>query len=137
MDAERDGRFQEFQTGMIIWRPNEAWVVRGAILAHYRARGSEGSWGFPTMDEQDAGASPGGTRGRYQYMQGGLFMWSAPTGAHLIHGAILQTFESNGREAELGYPTSDEIAEGSGVRQTFQNATIHWTPEQGTRISRT
>lgn len=136
MDAGRGGRFQEFQRGMIIWHPDVAWAVHGAILAHYRSLGSEGRWGFPTMDERDAAAAPDGTRGRYQYMEEGLFLWSPATGAHVVHGAIHDAFAANGREAALGYPTADEMPEGSGFRQTFQNATIHWTPTGGAWITR-
>jgi hypothetical protein len=138
-DAQRGGRFQEFQRGMVIWHPDTgAWAVYGGILGHYRSQGSEGQWGFPVMDEAAAAASPGGTVGRYQYMQSGLFMWSAASGTHVIHGAIHDAFAANGREASLGYPTSDEIAnaDGVGVYQTYQNATIHWTPQRGTWITR-
>jgi hypothetical protein len=138
-DSQRGGRFQEFVRGMIIWHPDtNAWAVYGAILDHYRALGSEDRWGFPTMDEANAAASPGGTTGRYQYMQHALFMWSPPTGVHVIHGAIHDAFAANGREAALGYPTSDEIpnSDGNGVYQTYQNATIHWTSQQGTWITR-
>lgn len=136
MDAERGGRFQEFQQGMIIWHPDVAYAVHGRILDHYRTLGSEGAWGFPTMHEMDAAASPGGTRGRYQYFEGALFLWSPATDVHIVHGAIHDAFAAGGREAALGYPTSDEVPEGSGFRQTFENATIHWTPEQGAWITR-
>lgn len=53
-----------------------------------------------------------------------------------MHGAIEDAFAAGGREAALGYPTSDEVPEGSGFRQTFENATIHWTPQQGAWITR-
>jgi hypothetical protein len=135
MDAQGGGRFQEFHRGMIIWRPDVAYAVHGRILDHYRALGSEGVWGFPTMDEADAAASPDGTRGRYQYMEGAVFLWSPATDVHFVHGAIHDAFVANGREAALGYPTSDEVADGTGYRQTFQNATIHWTPQQGAWIT--
>ena len=139
LDAQRGGRFQEFHYGMVIWHLDVgAWSMHGAILARYRDLGSEGNWGFPTMDEADAASAPNGSRGRYQYVQGGVFLWSPTTRAHLVHGAIHDAFAANGREAALGYPTSDETPEpdGNGVHQTFQNATIHWTPTQGTWITR-
>ncbi|RNI22860.1 LGFP repeat-containing protein [Flexivirga caeni] len=133
-DSKRGGRFRDFQNGMIIWHPNVAYAVYGRILAEYRGNGSEGSWGFPTMDEADAAASPKGTKGRYQYFESALILWSEPTDAHLVHGEILNAFESNGREAKLGYPLADEEADGAGRKQRFESATIHWTSSGGAII---
>jgi hypothetical protein len=137
-DAQLGGRFQEFWSGMIIWHPDTgAHAMYGAILARYRHDGSETRWGFPTSDEADAATSPAGTRGRYQYTQRALILWSPDTGAHVVHGAIHDAFAANGREAALGYPTNEETPhpDGNGVYQTYQNATIHWTPQQGTWIT--
>jgi uncharacterized protein with LGFP repeats len=134
MNCAAGGRFQEFQQGMIIWHPDTgAHAMYGAILDRYRTTGSETEWGFPTMDEANAAGN-----GRYQYTQRALLMWSATTGAHLIHGAIHDAFAANGRETGLGYPTSEETphTDGVGVYQTYQHATIHWTPQQGTWITR-
>ena len=133
MDSQLGGRFQEFWKGMIIWHPDTgAHPVYGAILDRYRATGSEGAWGFPTMDEANAANG-----GRYQYMQRALLLWSPATGAHVVHGAILDAFAANGREAALGYPTTEEIAhpDGVGVYQSYQRAVIHWTPQRGTWIT--
>lgn len=135
-DSKRGGRFRDFRNGMIIWHPNAAFAVYGLILAKYRETGSEDKWGFPTVDEADAAASPTGARGRFQYFEGALILWSGPTGAHLIHGEILKAFEGNGREAALGYPVGEEEPEGGGFRQRFEKAVIHWTAAAGSRIER-
>ena len=136
MDSKAGGRFQQFERGIIIWRPDVANVVHGDILKRFWALGAESRWGFPTMDEANAARSPVGTVGRYQYFQKGLFLWSAPTGAKVVKGAILAKFETSGREQALGYPTSEEIPEGSGFKQTFQSAVIHWNPTQGAWITK-
>ncbi|WP_265444648.1 hypothetical protein [Flexivirga meconopsidis] len=130
------GRFRDFQNGMIIWKRGAAapFLVHGLIFSTYRNTGSEKAWGFPTMDELDAGASPTGTKGRYQYFEGALILWSQQTGAHLIHGEILKKFERSGREGQLGYPLADEEADGAGRKQRFEKATIRWTATGGAVI---
>ena len=138
LDALFGGRFQDFEKGLIIWhadRAPTAWAVYGRIFEVYRDTGSEESWGFPTMDERDAANAPDGTRGRYQYFEDGLFMWSETTDAQPIHGMIHDAFVEGGREAVLGYPMTAEEPEGTDGRvQEFQNATIHWTPAKGAWI---
>jgi hypothetical protein len=136
MDAKKGGRFQQFQNGIILWKPNVAQVIRGAILDRFWASGGEEKLGFATMDELPAGTAPNGTKGQYQYFDDGVILWSAAGGAHWVHGAIEQKFASSGREAKLGYPTTEEVAEGTkGRKQTFQNATIHWTAANGAWIT--
>lgn len=136
-DSRLGGRFQQFQNGMIIWHPDAAFAVHGDILATYWKTDSEVAWGFPIMDEDQAGAAPNGTTGRYQKFQNALFLWSPATGTHIVHGAIGQAFDANGNERNLGFPTSDEISSGDGgFYQNFQNAVIHWNPDQGAWITR-
>ncbi|WP_265444647.1 LGFP repeat-containing protein [Flexivirga meconopsidis] len=136
--AKLGGRFQLFRNGIIIWTaPTGAHWVHGDILTKFWATNSEVAWGFPTMDELAAAAAPDGTTGRYQYFQNALFLWSQPTGTHIVHGEILKAFETNGREAALGYPTSDETDDGAGGRvQQFQNATINWTAAGGAVVTK-
>ncbi|MFT4048938.1 MAG: GH25 family lysozyme [Solirubrobacterales bacterium] len=136
MDAKKGGRFQQFQNGIILWKPNVAQVIRGAILDRFWASGGEEKLGFATMDEAAAATAPNGTKGQYQYFDDGVILWSAATGAHWVHGAIEQKFASSGREAALGYPTGEEVAEGTnGRKQAFQKSTIHWNPTQGAWIT--
>lgn len=87
------------------------------------------------MDEADAAPAPDGTRGRFQVFEHGLFLWSPQTGTHTVHGAIYDAFHDAGNEAVLGYPLTDELDEGGGKYQRFQQATIHWHPDQGTWIT--
>ncbi|AUG79607.1 hypothetical protein CFP65_4889 [Kitasatospora sp. MMS16-BH015] len=134
-DSSLGGRFQLFQNGIILWHPDEAHPVYGDILRTFWATDAERHWGFPTTDEADAATAPNGTRGRYQFFEHGLFLWSAATGTHEVHDAIYDAFAGGGREAKLGYPTGDEVDENGGRAQHFQNATIHWNPSQGTWIT--
>ncbi|MFJ6792864.1 LGFP repeat-containing protein [Streptomyces sp. NPDC091268] len=129
------GRFQLFQNGIVIWHPDVAYAVYGDILQKFWATDAERRWGFPTMDEAEAAQAPDGTRGRYQFFEKGLFLWSAPTGTHVVHGAIYEAFHAAGHEKALGYAVTDEMDEAGGKAQQFQKATIHWNPAKGTWIT--
>ncbi|MCN0179301.1 LGFP repeat-containing protein [Salinispora arenicola] len=136
-DAMVGGRFQQFTNGIILWRPDIAHAIYGDILTAFWATDAERRWGFPTMDEADAAQAPDGTRGRFQFFEHGLFLWSPQTGTHTVHGAIYDAFHDAGHEAVLGYPLTDELDEDGGRYQRFQQATIHWHPDQGTWITPT
>ncbi len=134
MAAQAGGRFQQFANGIMLWHARTgAHPVHGRILDHFWATGSETRWGFAEMGELDAAVSPvSGQRGRFQYFEQGLFLWSPATDAHAIHGAILAHFENSGREAQHGYPVGDEQPHGSnGRKQQFERRTFYWTPEGG------
>ncbi|MEU5089178.1 hypothetical protein [Streptomyces sp. NPDC021356] len=135
-DASLGGRFQEFRNGIILWHPDVAYWVHGDILTSFWATDAERRWGFPTMDEADGAQAPDGTRGRYQFFERGLFLWSPQTGTHIVHDAIYDAFHAAGHEAVLGYPVTDEVDEdGGGRAQRFQQGTIHWNPTKGTWIT--
>ncbi|MET9319600.1 hypothetical protein ABZX75_05295 [Streptomyces sp. NPDC003038] len=134
-DSSLGGRFQGFQNGIVIWRPDVAHAIHGDILTAFWATDAERRWGFPTMDEAEGAQAPNGTRGRYQFFERGLFLWSPQTGAHVVHGAIYEAFHSAGHERVLGYAVTDEMDEAGGKAQQFQNATIHWNPAKGTWIT--
>ncbi len=134
-DSQLGGRFQQFQNGIIIWHPDAAYAVHGEILSKFWATDAERRWGFPTMDEADASSAPDGTRGRYQFFERGLFLWSERTGTHPVHGEIYKAFHDAGHEKALGYPLTDEMDEAGGKAQKFQKVTIHWNPAKGTWIT--
>ena len=134
MAANGGGRFQEFNSGIILWHSGTgAFAVRGVILQQFWATGNESRWGYPLMDELNAAKSPvTNQQGRYQYFRNGLFLWTPATSAHAVYGAILTHFENNGRETRFGYPKGEEEAWGSnGRRQVFEKGIFYWTPQQG------
>ncbi len=134
-NASSGGRFQLFRNGIVIWHPDAAHAIYGDILSKFWATDAERRWGFPTMDEADASSAPDGTRGRYQFFERGLFLWSERTGTHPVHGEIYKAFHDAGHEKALGYPLTDEMDEAGGKAQKFQKATIHWSPAKGTWIT--
>ncbi|MFC2757458.1 glucosaminidase domain-containing protein, partial [Propionibacterium acidifaciens] len=120
------GCYQDFQNGQIHWSPGSgAHATRGAIRDEWRATGWEnGPLGYPTTDEV-CGLRNGGC---YQTYQDGSIHWTSATGAHATHGAIGERWASqNWEQGPLGYPTSDEIATGTGSYQMFEGGAIIWT----------
>ena len=64
--------------------------------------------------------------------QRGTVVWSASTGAHLLMGAIGETWQTN---QQLGLPLTDEWpSSGGGAAQTFQNGVIHWRSDLGAHV---
>jgi uncharacterized protein with LGFP repeats len=122
------GKYQTFQGGSIYWSAaTGAHEVHGAILGEWGGLGWERSFlGYPTSDESPAAG------GRFNTFQGGSIYWSAATGAHEVHGAILSKWISLGAERSfLGFPTSDEKAAVGGRFNTFQGGVIYWSPGTG------
>ena len=120
------GCYQDFQNGQVHWSPGSgAHATRGAIRDEWRATGWEnGPLGYPTTNEI-CGLRNGGC---YQTYQDGSIHWTSAAGAHATHGAIGERWASqNWEQGPLGYPTSDEIATGTGSYQMFEGGAIIWT----------
>ncbi len=104
------------------------------LATKYGALGAgTGLLGAPTSLEQTLSAVPGvRAAGKYQSFQGGMIYWSAATGAHEVHGAVLGEWGSLGWERSfLGYPTSDESQAAGGRYSTFQGGAVYWSPATG------
>jgi glucose/arabinose dehydrogenase len=119
------GRYNDFQNGGIYYLPAiGARSVLGAIYSKWGSMGYERSLlGFPRTNES---RTPDG-RGRYNHFEGGSVYWTAQTGAHELHGAILTRWQQLGWERSyLGYPTTDEFAISGGRRVNFERGYITW-----------
>ena len=97
------------------------------MLDDYRRLSYEnGFLGYPTSDEI---ALRGGA---LSIFQGGLVYWSPATGAHEVHGQVLDAYRRLGFEnGFLGYPTSDEIALSGGALGRFAGGSVYWSPATG------
>lgn len=64
--------------------------------------------------------------GRVHHWTGGSIWWSPATGAHEVHGLILDRYLGVGAEALLGYPVSDEevSADGAGRVSRFERGSV-------------
>ena len=118
------GTEQRFQRGMLYQRTGtgRAYEVHGAIVTHYLDSGGPGKWGFPVSDEEDVLESgtgliaPPATGAKQSRFERCTIFWSANTGAHEVHGAILAAYAAaagaglpnNDRSNGLGLPLSDE-----------------------------
>ena len=89
---------------------------------YYALGGPDGLLGIRTLSER---ATPEG-RGRYAGYQGGRLYWSAGTGAHEVHGSILDTWVAAGASSgAFGFPTTDVIGD-DRVRSTrFETGGIY------------
>ena len=119
-------RFNHFERGSVYWSPaTGAHEVHGDIRAAWAAGGWEaGPLGLPTTDEL---ACPDG-RGRRQDFQAGGVWWTPTTGAHEVHGRILQAWVARGAErGQAGYPVSDEQAVAGGRASDFEHQTATWS----------
>ncbi|RLP08620.1 hypothetical protein D7U36_09270 [Propionibacterium australiense] len=128
------GCYQKFQGGAILWsNATGAHISIGAIRTKWAEyRYENGTLGYPTTDEI-CGIKDGGC---YQKYQGGAILWSNATGAHISIGAIRTKWaEYDYERGQLGYPTTDELATGSGVYQLFQGGAIIWSSTTGAHIS--
>ncbi|SHN85153.1 LGFP repeat-containing protein [Geodermatophilus obscurus] len=132
--AAGGGAKAELQGGAIYWSPaTGAHVVRGAILARWRAWGAEsGVLGYPTGDDA---VGPNG--GYLTTFRGGTVWWSPAAGAKVMRGAILQRYLDGGGPQALGYPTTDDVgAAGGGAKAELQGGAIYWSPATGARVVR-
>jgi len=102
-------------------------LVRGAILGTYLSLGGPGGFlGLPTGDEQTMGA---GQVGPFEH---GDLLWSATTGTHEVHGAILGRYDTLGGAAgTLGLPVSNEYAVPGGRRSDFVRGALVWDAVTG------
>lgn len=129
------GYVRLYQSGMIAYMPSTgAHAVYGVIYQKYVALGREsGFLGYPLTDET---GTPDGV-GRFNRFQSGMIYWTPSTGAHEIHGAILDLWSSLGFErSSLGYPLTDEspAPDGVGRFNAFQNGPIYWSPKSGALV---
>jgi CubicO group peptidase (beta-lactamase class C family) len=96
---------------------------------HAQLGGTTGFLGQPTS----AHSTCPDLTGRFRHYAGGSIYWHPDTGAHEVHGAILDRWKSLGWELSwLGYPTTDEGPLGNDGRVShFQNGVIEWRPTAG------
>ncbi|WP_327115648.1 hypothetical protein OHB12_02170 [Nocardia sp. NBC_01730] len=123
----KPGVYNHFQGGSIYWSlGTDAHQIGGAVRDKWGSYGWENSpLGFPITDETAARKD----NGRYNLFGGGAIYYSPRTGAHVVWGALRDTWEAAGSEAgRYGYPTSDEYDFENGKAQDFQGGRITWTP---------
>lgn len=110
--------------------------AQGAIGTRFAQTGYEKSLGFPVTEETAVG---NGVQQIFRRADGrrNIVLWSGSTGAHsmVYGGGIYNTFQAKGGVQKLGFPTTDEYTDGSGVvHQKFQKGEITWTAAGGTKV---
>ncbi len=100
---------------------NPAYCLRdvyGSIGQKWMSLGGRGGFlGYALTDELSTPNKPG----RFNQFKNGYIYWSPTTGAHEVHGAILNTWARLGYEnSHLGFPISDEYDVAGGSQSDFQ-----------------
>lgn len=125
------GSEQTFTNGNIYLAPSssQAHYLSGPILAKYQSLGGpNGFLGFPTTGVQ------GTTGGKKATFVGGMIYSGASTGAHEIHGLVMNEYLNLGgaQSSGLGLPTSDVSTSGNVESSTFQHGSITCKLDSGT-----
>ncbi|WP_280470626.1 LGFP repeat-containing protein [Nocardia farcinica] len=122
------GKRSVFMNGPIYWSP---WGGAHPVVNHFFAAWQRNGWeagvlGYPTSDEI---VNP--DLGRRQNFQGGTIYWKINE-AYYVTGAIQAKWNELGAEQGwLGYPITDELANGDIRYNRFQNGYIFWSPQSG------
>jgi uncharacterized protein with LGFP repeats len=111
--------------------PNGPKDVRGAIEQEWlRLNSIPGGFrpGQPLNDETPTPVKPGA----FNNFQNAAIYWSPNTGAHEVHGSFYGFWGGQGWEnGRLGFPTTNEQPASGGVFQSYQGATLYWSPWTG------
>ncbi|MGY1690050.1 LGFP repeat-containing protein [Geodermatophilus sp. SYSU D01105] len=131
--AARGGARASLQGGVIYWSSSTgAHVVRGAVLQRWRALGGAGGeLGYPTASYSN---TPGVVGGKANQFSGGSIFWSRDTGARVLRGAVLERYVAAGGPRVLGFPTTDDVAAGSGRKVTLTGGAIYWSQATGAQV---
>lgn len=130
--AIRGPRAQMFQNGLLLHTGSGGIMeLYDEILAHWLLLGgADGFLGLPNYSQISI------VDGAYAEFAGGRIYWSPATGAHEVHGAILEkVLRSRPVGASpWGFPTSDEsdVAGHPGARVSFfQYGAVYWRADIG------
>ena len=102
------------------------------ISRKYEALGGAGGFLGRVVEAERALSDKRGRRARYE---GGNIYWTSSTGAHEVHGAILDEYgRTGGSTGTLGYPTSDTrtSADEKARYSNFERGRIYYLGDAGT-----
>lgn len=124
---DKVGRWAEFEHAHIYWTPQTGAhpIPHGGLFEAWTERKWEtGPLGYPVRDH--AVLPDGGV----QAFQGGvLYRRNGSEHGYYVHGAIGGRYAADGYEkSDLGWPTSNECKDGTGISQDFEHGTLHWEP---------
>jgi L,D-peptidoglycan transpeptidase YkuD (ErfK/YbiS/YcfS/YnhG family) len=136
--AVSGGTFQKFSTGRMLASSTKGvfpiWL-KGAIGSRWNALGAVSVVGLP-LSKETCGQRDGGC---YQVFSKGNIYWSPASWAHLVTGIYYTRWVGmGGLKGVMGYPVSGLTCgqPASGCLQTFQGATVHWSPASGAWVTK-
>ncbi|MCW2620632.1 MAG: repeat protein [Frankiales bacterium] len=122
------GRFSPFERGTVTWTAaaGTRLVYGASAQAYARSGGPAGFLGLPVSEESDV------LTGRFTVFQFGRIYWTPATGAHEVHGLILQKYLAmSGPAGPLGFPRVDESGAPGGRFTSFQFGIVTWASRLG------
>ena len=128
LDGTARGRAQNFTRGRLYYNTTTGKVfwARIEVVPHYDAMRDKGlDLGMPTMDTIAL------STGKIGVFENGRIYNSKATGAHEVHGPILDKYYDIGGHWNWGYPTTDVIAATGGRASKFTKANIYWSSANG------
>lgn len=94
-------------------------VPSGIAQKYEEIQGTTDHLGNPVGETEEVAG------GHMVEFEGGSLIQNPDGEAFLVQGVILEEYTANGGpEGELGFPTSDEMADEAGFTSTFENGTI-------------
>lgn len=126
------GRFADFEHGSIYWHPKTgALPVPTNVYERWAtAKWEQGVLGYPTRFHA---VVP--NVGDVQAFQGGIIYRKYGTPGYIVGGVIgARWFKEGAERSDLGWPTSDEYAVGTGRRQDYERGSLEWDPSGAIKI---
>ncbi|WP_216900683.1 LGFP repeat-containing protein [Nocardia alni] len=130
------GAERNYQGGAIFYSSaTGAKTMYGDILQRYRALGGpDGSLGFPTNDESDAGNGVARFN-TFNQPGGAAIYWSPDNGARVLKGHVLEAYQTSGGAAgPFGSPNADMASQSGTQAATFTGPAatdIRWSDTAG------
>ena len=124
---------RNFYAYFVNWFGTTQSVGGNAVSDKYFETGGEAGPLGPATGISHCGLLRGGC---FQEFRSGAIYWSPGSGAHVVLGAIRESWNKQRWETgPLGYPTTDENCGlvGGGCWQGFENGTVHWSHPTGAR----
>ncbi|MGI4789344.1 MAG: hypothetical protein ACRYFS_10905 [Janthinobacterium lividum] len=123
------GTAQTFEGGWVYDSKYGTYKIPQAILSGLPLpmliRIINGTFGFPTSNEQAAPNSPQGTIGTAVNFENGAIYHTTKYGIHGVYAAIYQQYVAAGSSGgKYGFPTSDPYSYVGGTRQDFEAGSL-------------
>lgn len=131
------GRYAHFENGSVYWSPRTGArpIPKHLFEAYEALKWEQGPLGYPTAFHSILPITEVPKVGDVQAFEGGVLYRKYGQPGFYVHGVIGARWAKEGYEkGALGWPTSDEYADGNGRRQDFEHGSLLWDPSGAVKI---